>query len=39
LIKIPFLNQHHYLAKVMTSGMIFFYNFYLKRYSFEKKFV
>lgn len=38
-IKIPFLEHNHYLAKVMTSGMIFFYNFYLKRFSFEKKFV
>lgn len=39
LIKIPFLDDNHYLAKVMTSGIIFFYNFYLKRFSFEKKFV
>ncbi|PHN08023.1 GtrA family protein [Flavilitoribacter nigricans] len=39
LVKIPFLEHNHYLAKVMTSGMIFFYNFYLKRFSFEKKFV
>lgn len=39
LIKVPFLEQNHYLAKMMTSGTIFFYNFYLKRFSFEKKFV
>lgn len=39
LIKVSFLEQHHYLAKLITTGLIFFYNFYLKRFSFEKKFV
>lgn len=39
LMQIPFFVQHHYLAKVMASGTIFLYNFYLKRYAFEKKFM
>ena len=26
------------LAKIIATGIVFFYNFYLKRYSFEKKF-
>ena len=27
------------LAKIIATGIVFFYNFYLKRYSFEKKFL
>lgn len=26
------------LAKIIATGIVFFYNFYLKRFSFEKKF-
>ncbi len=35
----PFLRAHQIFPKVMTSGIVFFYNFYLKRYVFEKKFL
>jgi putative flippase GtrA len=34
---IPFLNEYRIVAKVMTSSIVFFYNFYLKRYVFEGK--
>ena len=39
------LNQYSFfqeltiLAKIIATGIVFFYNFYLKRYVFEKKFV
>ena len=35
----PFLHQHKYLSKFIVIGVFFFYNFYFKRYVFEKKFV
>lgn len=39
LMKIPFFLKNHYVAKIIASGTIFLYNFYLKRFAFEKKFV
>lgn len=39
LMKVAFFAQHHYVAKIVASGAIFLYNFYLKRFAFEKKFV
>ena len=38
-MKIPFLNTYHWLAKILVNGIIFFYNFYGKRYVFEKRFI
>lgn len=38
LVKLPFFEQYHVLAKFVATGMVFFYNFYLKRYIFEKRF-
>jgi putative flippase GtrA len=35
----PFWNAHLYLAKIVVTGLIFFYNFYLKRFVFEKRFL
>lgn len=35
----PFWNAHLYLAKMVVTGLIFFYNFYLKRFVFEKRFL
>lgn len=35
----PFLRSNQIITKIMTSGIVFFYNFYLKRYVFEKKFL
>lgn len=41
LMKIPFFqtDNWHWLAKIIVSGIVFFYNFYGKRYVFEKKFL
>ena len=39
LVTIPFFGNYHYLAKIMATGVVFFYNFYLKRYVFEKRFL
>ena len=36
---IPFLNKYHWFAKILVNGIIFFYNFYGKRYVFEKRFI
>lgn len=36
---IPFLRDNALLAKICTSGIVFFYNFYLKRLVFEGKFI
>ena len=32
-----FWSTHLYLAKLVVTGLIFFYNFYLKRFVFEKR--
>ena len=32
----PFLRSRQYLAKLITTGIVFFYNFYFKRFAFEK---
>jgi len=34
-----FWSSHLYLAKLVITGLIFFYNFYLKRFVFEKRFL
>lgn len=39
LVGIPFFEAYHYLAKICATGVVFFYNFYLKRYVFERRFV
>lgn len=36
---IPFFQQYQFLTKLITTGLIFFYNFYLKRFAFERRFV
>ena len=36
---LPFFQQYQLLAKLITSGLVFFYNFYCKRYVFEKRFL
>jgi len=35
---IAFFQTYPILAKILATGVVFFYNFYLKRFSFEKKF-
>ena len=34
-----FWSSHLYLAKLLITGLVFFYNFYLKRFVFEKRFL
>ena len=34
---IPFFDQHQYITKLLVIGIMFFYNFYTKRFAFEKK--
>lgn len=38
LVRFPFFSEYHVLAKFVATGLVFFYNFYLKRYIFEKRF-
>ncbi|MCB0640046.1 MAG: GtrA family protein [Phaeodactylibacter sp.] len=35
----PFFAEHQAITKIVQIGIIFFYNFYLKRFSFEKRFL
>ncbi|MBX2816339.1 MAG: GtrA family protein [Saprospiraceae bacterium] len=37
LVKIPFLDKHAFLAKLIATGVMFFYNYYTKQIAFEKK--
>lgn len=39
LSQYPFFQEIPIVAKLISTGVVFFYNFYLKRYVFEKKFV
>jgi len=39
LNKYPFFEQQQFLTKGLVVGVIFFYNFYLKRFAFEKRFL
>ena len=39
LSQIHFFDTRQYITKIIATGMVFFYNFYLKRYVFEKKFI
>lgn len=32
-------NTNQYIIKAVATGIVFFYNFYLKRFAFEKKFL
>ena len=33
-----FFAQHQYLTKLLSTGILFFYNFYTKRFVFERRF-
>ncbi len=37
-VKIPFFAKYPYLMKIMTMGLVFIYNFFSKRFAFEKRF-
>ena len=36
---IEFFAERQYLCKLGATGIVFFYNFYLKRFAFEKRFI
>ncbi len=38
LIKVPFFDRYQFITKLCATGVLFFYNFYFKRYVFEKRF-
>ncbi|MEL6656445.1 MAG: GtrA family protein [Bacteroidota bacterium] len=38
LNQVPFFHQYQLLTKLITTGIVFFYNFYCKRYVFERRF-
>ncbi len=33
----PFFNERQYITKLLATGIVFFYNFFLKRLVFEKR--
>ena len=37
-MKVPLLNTYHWFAKILVNALIFFYNFYGKRFAFENRF-
>lgn len=39
LTQIQWFYENDYVAKLIATGIVFFYNFYLKRFVFEKKFI
>lgn len=39
LSQIVFFSENQYITKLIATGLVFFYNFYLKRYVFERKFI
>jgi putative flippase GtrA len=39
LNEIAFLHTYQLLLKLIEKGILFFYNFYFKRFAFEKKFI
>lgn len=39
LTRLEFFSENQYITKLCATGMVFFYNFYLKRYVFERKFI
>ena len=39
LSRIPWFDARQYFTKAIATGLIFFYNFYFKRFVFERRFV
>lgn len=39
LTSVDFFAKNHFLAKAIATGIVFFYNFYMKRFAFEKRFI
>ena len=39
LTRMEFFSNYQFITKLCATGVVFFYNFYLKRYVFERKFI
>ena len=39
LNKVPILDAHQYITKLIVIGIMFFYNFYTKRFAFERRLI
>ncbi|MFT4758966.1 MAG: putative flippase GtrA [Paraglaciecola sp.] len=39
LTQYPFFIEHPYVTKLIATGLVFFWNFYMKRFVFERKFI
>ena len=39
LSSFSFFDEHQQITKLISTGIVFFYNFYFKRFAFEKKFI
>lgn len=39
LNQMTFFAEHQAVTKLVSTGIVFFYNFYFKRYAFERKFI
>ena len=39
LSTLPYFYEHQAITKLISTGIVFFYNFYFKRYAFEQKFL
>ncbi|MDX1939630.1 MAG: GtrA family protein [Saprospiraceae bacterium] len=37
-VQIPFFSKFPYIMKIITMGLVFFYNFFSKRFAFERRF-
>lgn len=35
----PFFQEYQFITKAVATGTLFFYNFYMKRFAFEKRFL
>lgn len=39
MMSVPIVTDFPVIAKLVATGVVFFYNFYMKRFAFEKKFL
>jgi putative flippase GtrA len=39
LSQMAFFSRYQFITKLVATALVFFYNFYLKRYAFEKRFL
>lgn len=39
LVQLSFFERYQFVTKLVATGIVFFYNFYFKRFAFEKRFI